>query len=430
MSRFKFFRSIFPKLFLIVIFFAILINFSIWAFFRFSTEGSPRRTIPIYIMKMNEYIVQDIGAPPDTLKAKELADELNLNIRFQSHNLNWTTSDIVPNIEELATTEEFKDRFSRRESFRIEYQGRPIYVFKTPKGVFIFATLSSQDFFNPERALVILVVLVSIIFIPLYFLLRWLFNPLRKLTYAVEQIGEGKYDVEVKVNRGDEMGELARSISEMSQKIKDSIKSKEQLLLDVSHELRSPLTRIKLGLEVDSSKEKISEDVMEMEKMITGLLENYRIESEYDVLKFERTDIAELVRDVLQEYDTDGRLLSDFPENEEVFVNIDPEKIEMVLRNIIDNALKYSSDKIVIGMEEKEDSVIVSCKDKGIGISEEDLKYIFEPFYRSDRSRSRKTGGFGLGLSITKKIMDNHHGNISINSKPNAGTEVILTFKK
>jgi len=264
----------------------------------------------------------------------------------------------------------------------------------------------------------------------LYFLLRWLFSPLRKLTYAVEQIGEGKYDTDVKVKRGDEMGELADSISEMASKIKDSIKSKEQLLLDVSHELRSPLTRIKLGIEVDSSKEKINEDVIEMERMISGFLENYRVESDYDTLKFERTDMVELIEDVISEYVANERLQFKKPDREQVFVHIDCEKIRMVLRNIIENALKYSSDKINISLSEMNDSAVVNIRDKGIGISEDDLKYIFEPFYRADRSRSRKTGGFGLGLSITKKIMDNHHGSILINSKLNAGTEVILTFKK
>jgi signal transduction histidine kinase len=430
MSRFRFFKSIFPKLIIIILFFGILINISIWAFFRFSTEGAPRRFIPVYILKMNEYIIKDIGVPPDTVKARNLAEDLNLNIRFQSHDMNWTTSEHVPKIEELATDEEFKEKFPSTESFRMEYEERPIYVFKKPLGVYIFSTLSSQDFFNPERAIVILVILVSIIFIPLYFLLRWLFNPLKRLTYAVEQIGEGNYDVDVKVKRGDEMGELADSITEMSSKIKHSVRSKEQLLLDVSHELRSPLTRIKLGLEVDSSKEKINEDVIEMEKMISGLLENYRVESDYDTLKFERIDIVDLIEDVISEYVSNERLLFKKPDKEKVFINVDPEKVRMVLRNIIENALKYSSDKIDIWLSERNESVMINIKDKGIGISEEDLKYIFEPFYRADRSRSRKTGGFGLGLSISKKIMDNHHGSIVINSKPNAGTQVILTFKK
>jgi signal transduction histidine kinase len=429
MTRFRFFRSIFPQLIIIVIFFGILINLSIWAFLRFSTEGAPRRFIPVYILKMNEYIIKDIGVPPDTVKARNLAEDLNLNIRFQSHNMNWTTSDHVPKIEELATDDEFKEKFPTTESFRLEYEGRPIYVFKKPLGVYIFATLSSQDFFNPERAIFIIVILVSIIFIPLYFLLRWLFSPLRKLTYAVEQIGEGKYDTDVKVKRRDEMGELADSISEMASKIKHAIKSKEQLLLNVSHELRTPLTRIKLGIEVDSTKDKLNEDVVEMEKMISGLLENYRVESDYDVLKYERVDIAELIEDVISEYTSSERLLFKAPDNR-VYINVDPEKVMIVLRNIIENALKYSTDNVVINLNDKSDSVIISVKDKGVGISEEDLKYIFEPFYRADRSRSRKTGGFGLGLSITKKIMGNHHGTISILSKLNQGTEVILTFKK
>jgi signal transduction histidine kinase len=108
----------------------------------------------------------------------------------------------------------------------------------------------------------------------------------------------------------------------------------------------------------------------------------------------------------------------------------DLNKMQVVFRNLIDNALKYSGDEINISITDKPGEVLISFKDKGIGIADEDLKYIFEPFYRADRSRSRKTGGFGLGLSICKKIIDAHKAELIINSKVNEGTEVILKFRK
>src|SRR5205085_4141108 len=94
-------------------------------------------------------------------------------------------------------------------------------------------------------------------------------------------------------------------------------------------------------------------------------------------------------------------------------LNIDPDKIQVVFRNIIDNALKYSNEEVQISITENRWTVDILFTDKDVGIPDADLKYIFEPFYRSDRSRSRKTGGFGLGLSISKKIMDAHKAIIS-----------------
>lgn len=431
MSKFRIpvFKSIFTKMILIVIIFGVLINISIWSFFHFGSE--PRgKFIPPLLLKMNEYLVNDIGFPPDTAKAERLSEYLGLTIRFQSKNLNWTSTPSVPTFEELSTAEGFNENSAVRKSFMMEYKERRYYIYNTSMGTYIISALTAQDFFNAERAIIILVLLVSFILLPLYFLLRWLYSPLKDLSDAVEQIADGNYDVNLKVKRKDELGELAQSINQMSARIKDSIKAKEHLLLDVSHELRSPLTRLKLGLEVGSPKEKINEDIISMEQMITGLLENYRSESIYDNLKYELIDIVKLVKDAIKEYDCDSRLTFNYPVKKGVFLNIDPMRISVVFRNVMENALKYSNKKVEISIHENNSDVQVLFKDKGIGIPEKDLKYIFEPFYRSDPSRSRRTGGFGLGLSICKKIMEAHKGSIEVQSKINEGTTVILTFKK
>src|SRR5437667_1115501 len=166
-------NSLFVKLIIIVIFFGVLLNISIWAFFRLSMDVRPKKIVPVYIAKMNDYLVKDLGFPPDTLKAKKLSEELNINIRFQSHQFDWTTSDYIPRLEELSSSDEFKDKFPYKESFMMLYEKRPYYVAKSPQGVYIIAPLSPQDFFNPERAIIIVILLISFILILLYFLLRW-----------------------------------------------------------------------------------------------------------------------------------------------------------------------------------------------------------------------------------------------------------------
>ncbi|MFI5145395.1 MAG: sensor histidine kinase [Ignavibacteria bacterium] len=428
-DRFKIFRSIFPKLILIVIIFGAFINIAIWAFFRFSTEGHPH-LVPRYIKMMDDYVVQDLGYPPDTLKARQISDELGINIRFQSHDFNYTTSSNVPMLDDLAKLDDFKDKFPYSENFVVEYDRLHCTVFKSPKGVFILIPPTPQDFFNPERALFILIILVSVIFIPLYIILRLLFNPLKTLSSAVHQIGKGNYDVDVPIKRKDELGELGDSIKTMAGNIKHSMKSKEQLLIDVSHELRSPLTRLKLGLEVDAPRERLEEDVREMESMITGLLDSYRADSSYDQLSIETVNLKELLNDVKEEYEIEQRVFFNFEESKDCIIKADPAKITIVMRNLIDNALKYSSDNVYLKLFCENNQCSISVTDKGIGIPGKDQKFIFEPFYRSDPSRSRRTGGFGLGLSIAKKIMDAHKGIISMKSKVNEGTEFMLTFVK
>ncbi len=418
--------SIFFKLIIIVIITLAALDFSVLYVLRFASDTKPRKIFPHYVRRLEKLLVNDIGYPPDTLKARDVAEDLDMNIRFQSHDFNWATSPDVPTLEELATESDFKEKFPNRDQFGITYNDRPYSIVKNPKGIYILQLMIPREFLNPEVIILLLIYVVSFITIIFYLVLRWLFRPLKTLSGAVHEISKGNYNINIPVKRKDELGELAKSLNDMAAGIKRSIKSKEQLLVDVSHELRSPLTRIKLGLEVGSSNEKINEDVKEMENMVTGLLENYRAESEHYKLNFEKSDIVKLAKEVISVSGNNDRISLNAAES--VTANIDKERFKLVLRNILDNALKYSSGTVLIDIQQHKENITISVKDKGVGIPENDLKFIFEPFYRSDPSRSRKTGGFGLGLSICRKIMDAHKGKIEIKSKVNEGTEVILIF--
>lgn len=420
--------TIFLKLILTVLGFGLLLNLSVVMVIKLSTDDKPRIYLRDFMRKMERSIVRDIGIPPDTAKAKQICDDLDIEMRFESPKLDWSSSGNMPHLGDILKSPDNMEKFQKDESIIAYYEGNPYSVIRYPQGVFIIKPFNT-DFFKPQRAVILMILFISIIIILLYFLLRKLFKPLKDLSHAVNQIGEGNYEIKVPVNSKDELGELAESINEMSSRISNSIKSKEQLLINVSHELRSPLTRIKLGLEVGSPKDKIEEDINEMERMVTGLLENYRADTAFTNLKLENTDAADLLIDTISEYDAINRLKLNKP-GHEVNLNVDSDKMQIVFRNLIDNALKYSGDLVEIDIKEHLGGVRISFKDKGIGISENDIKYIFEPFYRADRSRSRKTGGFGLGLSICRKIVEAHNGEIVINSKANEGTEVILKMKK
>ena len=186
------------------------------------------------------------------------------------------------------------------------------------------------------------------------------------------------------------------------------IQARDQLLLDVSHELRSPLTRLKVALALlpeDENKAGMTGDLREMEAMITELLELERIR-EGRGLHLGRHDLLGVLREAAEAFKDEPPGVQLILPASPVLMDIDREKIKTVLRNLLENARKYSledSRPVEVAVHQDAGAIAVRVSDDGPGIPEADIPNLFEPFYRVDRSRSRKTGGYGLGLSIAKK---------------------------
>lgn len=183
-----------------------------------------------------------------------------------------------------------------------------------------------------------------------------------------------------------------------------------------------------MELELDSPKEKIKEDLKEIEEMITYILENYRISSGEIKLNKLHIDLHEFLKTCISEYGN----LNVIIEKCDIMVLSEEAYLKVIFRNLLDNANKYTDGKGIINIwaEEQKDKVTIYFKDNGTGIEEKELKLIFEPFYRVDTSRSRKTGGFGLGLAIVKKIVEAHGGSIEVKSETGKGTTVIFSLPK
>ena len=423
--------SIFLKLILLIIVFIILVNASIGFIIRMSFEGGPFRPPNKLSYMFNDYFIKDIGDPPDTLKARSVLNDMGLNIRFETTNSNWSSSPDIPTINDLRSESGFDNN---KEKFTIRTNKRFYEILKTDKGYIIFSPPMPRDEINLEKVIIPLIIMITILASLLYFSLRWIFGPIKKLSEAVVQISAGNFDTKLEVKSNDELGKLADSINEMKDSISNMLKSKESLLIDVSHELRSPLTRIKLANEfVDDEKikSKIHEDVKEMETMVSGLLETYREENANGSSVPETADIITLIRSVALKFN--DAIININSENDRLEVKIDRKKIETALRNIIDNAVKYSDGKPVEIFVRKnpDDSneTFIIIKDSGRGIEREEINKIFEPFYRVDKSRDKKISGYGLGLSIVKKILDSHNSSFEIISKPSVGTEFRITLR-
>lgn len=428
-------RSIFGKLIVLIIFYGILMNVAVVLFLNYNEGLKPKHLNRKILAKFDEYIARDIGIPPDSLKARKISKELNINIRYRYQNIEWTSSDNIPSIEEISNYYVYTEYNTGKESFSFFYKDKIYGIFKFTDGIIIVSYYTPKEIFNFEKVILTIVLLISVFFTPLYFLLRWLLNPLKPLSSAVKQISEGNYDVELPVDRGDELGDLAKSLKNMSSKVKDSIRAKEQLLIDISHELRTPLTRIKFGLELGTPKEKINEDVIEIENMVKKILDYYRNEYYFLKINLSKTNLLTLIESLILTFDLQKNRIDflNFTNYKDVLIiNADEEKLKIAFRNLINNALKFSPEdkNIIISINESEKYYEIAFKDYGEGIKEEEIYKIFEPFARIDSSRSKKTGGYGLGLAIVKKIIDLHNAIIEVKSKENEGTEMIVKFKK
>ena len=417
-------HSLFTKLLLVLLITGVLLNLVIGGFFRNAFREGQKLPWQANLEQYLLYLTDDLGHPPELTKAQILSQKLFVDIRYESPSVQWQTNAKLPAIDQLF--------FHPMPGSSSLFVGRTYHehylIFKRSPGRFLFSLSRrpSWEFFTSEWVLGVLG-LISLIVILTYFGLRWLLSPIKWLHEGVRSIQRGNFDYQIPARRKDELGELASAFNEMTAQIRQMLHAKERLLLDVSHELRSPVTRAKVALEFleeNETTQSIRADLHEIETMITEILETARLQNTYGELKREQTELLRLIQEILQEDKIwiQRVCLEGMP----IELSLDRHRMQVVIRNLLDNALKYSQESapIYVRIQCMEDFIWIEVQDQGMGIPEEELPYIFEPFYRLDRSRSKKTGGYGLGLSLCKTIVEAHQGQIEIKSQVGVGTTV------
>ncbi|MGD9182094.1 MAG: HAMP domain-containing sensor histidine kinase [Desulfobacterales bacterium] len=426
----KIFRSVFTKLLVVIILTGICINVVVGGFFvhlRNQFVGPFHKNVVQYL----NYLIADMGTPPTLDRAREIARQSFLEVRYESPDLSWTTSDDLPTV--------FNGRFTpwrQNPDVRLgKYRGRHVIVVDKEAGHFIFGPSRNLPVDSARhRLLVIILALLSVILVAAFFAIRYILRPVKWLNTGVQEVSRGNLKHRVPLKKSDELRDLAAAFNAMTDRIRDMLNTKEQLLLDVSHELRTPITRMKVALEFledSQAKQSLEADIEEMEKMVNAILETARRQHKYENLKKQPTNLAELLKQTLTAFENQppGIEIVDLPS--EIEAEVDPEQIKTVFDNVLNNAIKYSQpdgEPIQATYEHRESFGVVRITDKGIGIPEEELSHIFEPFYRVDKSRTKDTGGYGLGLSLCKTIMEAHGGKIEVQSRPQEGTTVSLFF--
>jgi signal transduction histidine kinase len=216
-------------------------------------------------------------------------------------------------------------------------------------------------------------------------------------------------------------------------RIKEMIRAREQLLVDVSHELRSPLSRLKVAVQFVGEadiKARMASDLAALDIMIGELLELERLRDGVGI-KTTRQNLVMLLDEVVEGFHDRPPGVHFERATGEILVEGDAERLRTVFRNLLENAVKYSlpeSRPVELSATQDGDRVIVRVTDDGPGIPEDDKTNLFEPFFRVDRSRSKKTAGYGLGLSISKRIVEAHGGVIVVENNATNGASFIVTL--
>ena len=245
-------------------------------------------------------------------------------------------------------------------------------------------------------------------------------RPIVNLAKAAERFGRGENIDEYRPSGALEIRQAGLEFDKMRKRIMRHLNQRSEMLSGISHDLRTPLTRLKLQLSFIKNEElskKMSLDIDEMEKMLNEYLQ---FTSSTYLEKNETFDISELIENITNKYSNDNISKELIPR---VYLNGRKNLIQRSLNNIIDNSIKYA-EKIKIGLSKKNNSIIITIDDDGIGIPIKEHQNVFKPFYKLDKSRGNSKSSVGLGLSITSDIIKSHGGNILLEKSPLDGLRV------
>lgn len=307
----------------------------------------------------------------------------------------------------------------------------------------------------------ILVSILLILVLTACMLTVWIYtsliNPIKKLQIAAQNIKDGNLDFTVEAESNDEIGELCRTFEEMRQRLKDNTEEKiasekenKALISNIAHDLKTPITAVKGYAEgimdgvADTAEKRdkyirtIYNKANEMDTLINELTLYSKIDTNRIPYNFSRINVADYFNDCIEEIGLDleakniGLAYFNYTD-EEVQIIADPEQLKRVIHNIIGNSIKYLDKQkglLNIRIKDVGDFIQVEIEDNGRGIGAKDLPYIFDRFYRTDASRNSATGGSGIGLSIVKKIIEDHGGKIWATSKESIGTVMYFVIRK
>ncbi|MDY5874101.1 MAG: HAMP domain-containing sensor histidine kinase [Bacilli bacterium] len=326
-----------------------------------------------------------------------------------------------------------------------------LYGIKKGNG-YIFLFTSLEDIGTTTSLIknqLIYVTLLAILFsiVIAMFLSRRIAKPISDMTKNAKILADGNYDVKFTTTGIKEIDELANTLNYLEQEVSKTDEYRRDLMANVSHDLKTPLTMIKAYAEMirditldnkEKTKENLNVIIDETNRLnilVNDILELSKLQNNQETLNIEKFDIVELIRDILKRYqiikETENyNLILESPQS--IIVKADKKRISQVIYNLINNAINYTGDdlKVTIRITENQKDCKIEIIDTGKGIDEKDLPNIWNRYYKKEKNHKRNVVGTGLGLSIVKNILEQHNFKYGVNSIKNKGTTFYFQIKK
>jgi signal transduction histidine kinase len=419
--------------------------------FSLSWRDAARPMLMDYVDRLSADINQGIGSPPSTEKALAITQRLPITVRIAGPQVNWQSHPGQAwsgwQRSHLGSEDEW-----HRERWGGDKDWRRLVTRSTADGHTIEFGLNGDAFERRPRLIAYMLAALFVITLLAYLYVRRLLRPLDDIRAGAQRFGSGDFAQAIPVRRPkspDELGQLASTINTMGADIGKMLDAKRALLLAISHELRSPLTRARLNTEllpdtadVQPSREALLRDLALMRDLVADLLESERLASRHAALQREPTHLAELVGEVVDEVLDDAT--TSLPQQQSVrqtiatdlpVLALDRTRMRLLLRNLLDNALRHNTSTdgaplqaVVVSVQRTpENGVQITVRDFGPGVDPAALPHLAEPFYRPDAARERATGGVGLGLYLCKLVAQAHGGSLAVrNALPGLEVSVVL----
>ncbi len=282
---------------------------------------------------------------------------------------------------------------------------------------------------TPWRLLITLVIVFCAVLLISFIAVRWLTHPLHRLANAAKALGQDINQPPLPETGPTEIRQAAHAFNDMQQQIKNYIQDRTQIFAAMSHDLKTPITRLRLRaelLEDNELRQRFENDLHEMETMVLQALDFMK--GLDNSQQKQPVNMMALLESLQEDYQDAGKIVTIEGTVQSPFFGV-ASLLKRCLVNILDNAIFYGKSAHIT-IKDSEQELVLSIRDNGTGIAENELEKVFDPFYRLEQSRNRQTGGTGLGLSIARNIVQNHGGKIHLSNHPEGGLEVSLILPR
>jgi signal transduction histidine kinase len=405
-----------------------------------------RETLSYYQTSYLENVLEDLQYPPSKEKAEEIVSSMPFDMKIIGSELDWSSNEEFPNLDTIDFQKSSWDilqikadiemgqesyiegsefaRYKNRTFFKIPY-GDYIVVLVNPK---MTQAVNRTFLFEAILGISLLILLIA------FLVVQRIISPIQTIQDGTTKIGSGELKHRISIKQKDELGILAKEINLLAGNVEDMLEAKQRLNLGVSHELRSPMTRARLQIEMleeSQNKDELLNEINAMETIISNLLNSEAINYGHKKLDLKifhiENNIKTLISNAPYLENIQTSISSDINDLE---IEADEVLFEVMLKNILENASRFTSPdraRIELTVEDiNSESIRLTIRDFGPGFNTGDLEKVTEPFFRTSQSRSRESGGFGLGLYLSKQIVLAHEGFLEINNHPERGAVVSI----